>query len=683
MATYSQLTFPGYYQVDSSINRYIKGDNHLIMGGHPIILLYGGSSCRLNISSTWIGGPGSNDYDLTTDRYLKLNFRIKLRPTGLPFGSENILFNIFGKDFTNFPFTDLTSITRSVQSSNYFKSDIDNGIAFNYIEDMFDKNRILEDFNLSNYTITSYLGYDYMEFSLTCKNEGIYNINSNMVQWQPIYETQKVYLVSDFYRADPSGNTFSYYDNITFSSIDYYDGPIGGTNSYPLLNNINQHGCTITYKVPKGINISSNSTGFKLGLNIYKVNEDYNILNHNSSSNLLTSIVKKGVGLVDFDPSNIILNSLEDWKPNIYDFDMRCMKYIDKFSVRAFQDYTSVNYENSNFISYDEFDKVNTDNKRDFFYVIDAYDNLFDNYNVPNTITLDQEISPNLDRLNSGSYSTFNNFVYDRNLTKQPRYKELNKSYEILYTQSYNVNQLVGSLHYDKAYLEFFFVGTSSTEIIELSDTSTFQAPASEGGTFRWINQLCFNTSNLKNRISGTWSDVYLIEAHFLKPDYCPIIGSSSFPVTYETQQYYINNTEQYCDDNINEEIDYVPVVFKNSKGGFDLFEFDSVIELKTKRNYDSFISPYTYKSTKTSEFEKVFNLDYGKSYRIKTRLLNSDEFVWLEDLVKSKKVYILNLNDNNLYPIIIQDTDYGFSNNSSDRQISITFNYSRPELTN
>lgn len=544
--------------------------------------------------------------------------------------------NIYNENYTNIKkFNFNISISKDIIfdfNGITYKNDIDinepnvflKSNSFTYTEQsilsMFSQNGTLDDFYLNftrRYTVA---GFDWIEFSLTSKIEG------NLVQ------------IENFTNDDYGDNNTS----ITISGSNF----------------------TITSLISFGRNESLDLERYEIGLDIYSYTEKvtpnipYPIFTGNKT--YITSLSKKGTDVGDFNLSSIVQNYITDWKPSITDFSINNNKWCEVFKVDFWKKYKK---PDSNFVN-----KLYTADS-DSITIIDGYTPLFENY--------DYTLNKSLESENAGTYGDFNNSVYDKNLTNQPKYKKINKSFEMLcnYVNLYGIYN--DTILPDQVYFKFIYQN-NSTETIVL-DNNNLQN--SNEGSYYYINQLCFNVKNLKNQIVGDFNLVKQIDVNFFNPSYSDYLYGYGLPVKYETQSYYIDQTVQTCDDSTDSEIDYTPIVFKNSRGGFDLFEFETIQELKTKRNYDSFVQPFNYTFKKTSEFEKVFNLDYKKTYSLKTRILDNDEFVWLEDLIKSKKVYILNLNDNQLYPIIISDTDYGFKTNT-DKQISITFNYSRPDTT-
>ncbi len=263
-----------------------------------------------------------------------------------------------------------------------------------------------------------------------------------------------------------------------------------------------------------------------------------------------------------------------------------------------------------------------------------------------------------------------------RLLTNQPIAKRINKGYEVVSSLSTrfdpeNVTMQSGSP--DKISIDVVHLDNSRTHFATYS--ASILTPI-ENKMF--INTLTFNVNNLIELVSPTQSVTQSIK--YIDVTFNLLDHKNISYVNAATQRYILDNISQDC-ISLEDDKDYTPIVFKNAEGGYDLFEFEQVTELKVDRKIDTYMKSSTYLDSKTSDFNSVFNIDYVKSYSTITRILSDEEFIWLEELGRSKSIYILNLDDLKLYPIVIDPLDYS-SKLNTDKKISITFKYSRPEVT-
>lgn len=500
---------------------------------------------------------------------------------------------------------------------------------------------------INNKDIKLYSNNQYFKFALTAKDKGFKTFSTN-------------YLL-----------TYSSFDK------DYYTNNLNTPNHY------------ITNNIVISENIVQDVENYEQDIDIFKYN--YNTLSYDK----LTTLNRKENSLCDFNISNILKLNVEDWKPILNDYNINVNKGIEKFKLEAYQKFVDKNIDKNNIYVNNFGDKI-----IDELYVIDAKDELFENYNntlydkILNNNTsgstldkfLDSYAQINLDLLGTTSghilynyidQDTFrvNNIYYNKLLTNQPQYKILNNNYEILSNQASNLDFILN----DKVQFKFYLENSSSStiEIIELNTTASIINE-------RYINQLSFYVPNLKNKIIGNWDEVVKFEVKFLSYYLTTVqhtATTNSFLhrelIESDVQTYYIDKTIQICDDTTQLTSINCPIVFKNRKGAYDIFEFDSIQEVKSDRNIKTYTSPFDFRFNSLSEFEKIYNLELKINYLVKSRILTDEEFIWLKDLVVSEKVYIYI--NNNLYPIIINDMDYN-TKLSDDKIITFSFNYSRPE---
>jgi hypothetical protein len=301
-----------------------------------------------------------------------------------------------------------------------------------------------------------------------------------------------------------------------------------------------------------------------------------------------------------------------------------------------------------------------------YFYSIDGREPLFENIDYSNSTSGFNTIQNNLS--NTAIIDTNIDYFYNKNLTNQPSKKQLNRGYEILCNAKKTI-ALPGATLYDKVIFDITYLD-NTTEQVSLNTINVMG-----NQSFYYINQLSFkvNDLNLHTTSGISMDNLKYLDVHFEYPN-----GSNGY--VYETQSYFKDTTIQTCDDNTDPNVDYLTIVFKNGKGGFDIFEFNEVTDNNTVRTIQTLDKPYTWKNKKTSEFSSIWNMTYTKSFTTTTRTLSNEEFKWLEDLIKSKEVYAMHPTTQELYPIIIIDDDYNYKKNT-DLTVSITYTYSRPEV--
>jgi len=403
-----------------------------------------------------------------------------------------------------------------------------------------------------------------------------------------------------------------------------------------------------------------------------------------NKNKLITTLAKKGFDLADFDISQIVDNSITKYKPLINNFNINTIKYIEKFKLEAYQKFVDKSIDPNN-----NFSTIQGSSITSNFYAIKSKTDLFENYNsvkYDNIInqgtsgyTL-EELYPIQNAQVNLEGDDYNLSYYTKLLTKQSDYKALNKSYEILCWQVYSIDSYDSTLNDVVAFKFYYDDGTNQS--VTLNNLNLHS-----GESYRYINQLSFKVDYLKTLTSQDWSEVNKIQVRIENYTYqigrdlndsdteTDLINES---ILYDFQTYYIDRTNETCNDNLSSnEIDYTPIVFLNSLGGFDLFEFGEIQEFKSNRKIESYTSPYTFQSNKLDDFEKIYDMSYNSSYLIKSRTLSKEEFKWLKDLVQSKEVYILKGTD--LIPIIVNDISYEYKIND-DKGINLSFNYSRPE---
>ncbi len=416
------------------------------------------------------------------------------------------------------------------------------------------------------------------------------------------------------------------------------------------------------YNIVIGNNISEDVNQYQIGLNVYRLSTNQNYLNGISTtldSRLVNTDSKSGFTIVDFDISSILKNDIDNFIPVLETFNIRVAKYIEYYQLQAYERYVDNQDDTLN-----QYANIHFGTPTDTLYSINAYFPKFQNYDNTQYNISGPMAQRNLDLEQNGTSGTNGN-VYLANLTRQPIYKKLNEGYELLYNQVLIDKVAYQSNLLDKVYMKFYFNGTNGTETISLDTLEQLNT-----GSLRYINQFSFKVSNLRNLIVGNYDNVYKIDVNFYNPNY-----KGATIQTYNTQTYYIDSTVSNC-LNTDDILDYTPIVFKNSMGTYDIFEFNVIQELATSRSIQTINTPYTYLSNEYSEFQKIYNIDYNKFYTTKTNILTQDVFTWLEDLLTTDKVFIIV--EGNLFPIILTGIDYN-SKINQDLIISITFKYSKP----
>ena len=551
---------------------------------------------------------------------------------GTPIPNDTIYFNIHIRDIYTVgePATDVFfyingikySNTTIVNGKNLFLKSTNQNDVLNSLSNMFRLNGFLEGYDITATGLISTFG---VEMTLTSKVSG----RSNYID------------VSNL---------------VVSSAADQYYINTFITSPYFLRTNM-----VITKSIGK--DISQDVDNYEIGLDIYKFQTS--LLPRNE---YITSVSKKGFGLVDFDLSNIFDNSLEKWKPTINNFNINNNKYLEIFRLTLWQKWVDKQEDPNNTFANIYYNGIQ------YFEIIDAREPLFQKINY-DLNTLNQTSQPNYLEDHAGTYGVYDpsyidTQIYDKNLTNQPSNKQMNRSFELLSNVNRNYLLETGQTLNDRVVFKFTY-NDNFTETVVLNNNNTFQ-----GANRSYINQLSFKIDTLSSYTTSglSMTNLKYLDVHFETDTY-----NSNIPVVFETQRYFIDSTVQNCNDT-EVDIDYIPFVFKNGKGAFDLFEFTTVQEINTNRAIQTIDTPYTWQNKKTSEFTKIWDTQYDKQYATKTRVLTNEEFIWMEDFVKSEEVYILDILTNDLYPVIVLSTSYNYKQNQ-DNVINITYRFSRPEV--
>lgn len=564
----------------------------------------------------------------------------------------------FGTGSVEYPSLYINLITgTNTIDTGYVASDISfniNGVTFKSVDVVKNNNEFLKK------TVDNVDGIDVLDsLFLAFKNTGILD------EYDYTYDDR--YIVNTGYylpryldftlTSKKIGNKF----NFTTTN-----NPVSFTNAYErsvVITNIDSFIFSDAY----GNDVSDDVANYQIGLDIY---EKINYTSNGYTEKFITSVAKRTPGFTDFNISNIIRNAITNWTPTVTTFNSNVNKYVQEFVIRPFQKFQDLNVNLYGNYQNQYYDSTNIQT----LMAIDGGDGLFDYPTT--TLTIDQQPNSSLFLRNNTSV----NNLFDKLLTKQPKVK-VAQTFEMLSAFTYRTKIASTEILNDTWKIKIFFYDNIIDEIeINQNQNSLYSA----GKPYSYISQMCLETNKIISfsnyRLTKTLSDIKKIEITFVPNFYGGgIAGIDAYdPIpTFETQTLdYQTVIENECNDETNNDIP-TKIVFKNSKGGFDTFDFLETEEFKTNKTYLSYNTPYSWNNKAQSEFGKIFNSQFEKTYLAKTRILTQEEFLWLEDLVISDQVYIIN--DYILTPIIITNVEYG-NKKDSNNIIAITYSYSRPE---
>ncbi len=269
-----------------------------------------------------------------------------------------------------------------------------------------------------------------------------------------------------------------------------------------------------------------------------------------------------------------------------------------------------------------------------------------------------------------------------RLLTNQPLSKKLNSGYEIVscLSSKFNAFKTTKSLTPDLVNIKGGYIGLSSS--ISLGTFSCDNTTLSSENNM-YVNTLVFKVDNFLSNLSATSSTLKYLDFNFKLIDH-----EQGVYLDGPTQRYLIDSValaqvgtpcaSQTTAANFN--TSNISIVFKNKEGGYDLFEFEAPTQIKSNRGINTFQKSYNHTDSSSSDFNSIYAFDYNKVYSSVTRILNDEEFTWLEELGKSRHVYVLR-SDLKLYPIVLTNWEY-ITQINTDKIINIEFEYSRPQST-
>jgi len=582
------------------------------------------------------------------------------------FIKDGIEYNYSGKSTFNMKFryeqTTLKDIKFIINGIEFKNSTVINGrniflktnnydLLVNSLKISFQNYEFFDNYNINYSNINNGLNDNQLKIDFYPKTFGIY-------PFLDIYFSQP-YTIT--YGSNAKSVTYNTTDNLITSFKDYY---LSETMNEDVIN-------------------------YGLGIEIYK-----NYL----FPTYIGTLLKKDTSVADFNLTEICKNYITSWRPSIKSFEIKFPKSLDLFYTLDTIQFTDKRYDvNNNYVN-----KFRNENSRNYFYLIDGNtDKIFDNNYTFKELnpTIDYDYPSNkysntiqsLEYLNAGTYGNVltdreNNFrVFDRVLSKMPRRKKFNKGYELMSTIIKFNRGGIGSSVPANINLNYKKYDGSVDYVSEYYNVTNIQTGGNGLNVNFYIQQFSFNKEGLFSLAPSTIDnykevEVWLETFYYSNSNDVFDSDKSDMNIKYEKITYYLDDTDSTCEDSTIEDNVYTSFVFKNSKGAFDIFEFEEVQELNTNRKLEYINIPYTFETKKDSDFTKIWNFEYDKSYKVSSRILDDEEFNWLEDLIKSKEVYIIDRNDNDiLYPILILDSNYGFKK-GEDKILQIQFKYSRPE---
>ena len=70
-----------------------------------------------------------------------------------------------------------------------------------------------------------------------------------------------------------------------------------------------------------------------------------------------------------------------------------------------------------------------------------------------------------------------------------------------------------------------------------------------------------------------------------------------------------------------------------------------------------------------------VLDIDGGYSYKVQSDWINDEESVWLQELISSNEVYVIN-SDGTATPIVLDENSYEIKNSLNDKLFNISISY-------
>lgn len=263
------------------------------------------------------------------------------------------------------------------------------------------------------------------------------------------------------------------------------------------------------------------------------------------------------------------------------------------------------------------------------------------------------------------------------------QYKEINFPFETNYI-------ITGTNTYRKFLSKYNNNGFDKTKKVKLGQWETLSALVKGnnwfGSTITNVynfydkNQTFISTSNATNGISGE----LLRGVSYIGPEN---IVNQSITIPTNTKYYtfqFIDFTgltsseiKYYEIDDSCSEYENVRIMFLNSLGGFDFWNF----ELDDKKTYN--ITRNEYKRELDFEYnigdreKTIMSQIVKEQHVINTNWISEDDYNFLaEELMTSPEVYVINESNGEIYPIIIRDDNVTFKNTFRDKIFNLTLTY-------
>jgi len=150
----------------------------------------------------------------------------------------------------------------------------------------------------------------------------------------------------------------------------------------------------------------------------------------------------------------------------------------------------------------------------------------------------------------------------------------------------------------------------------------------------------------------------------------------------YHSEEYFVYLTEECT------RFQFTEIHFQNQLGGVDSYVFTKpnreVQNITRTQASTPLVLPdgdyYRYNINSSSKFNT--NIEWEKEFQLQSDWLNDDEFNWLQELVRSPRVWIRYTYNNDgtpaetLLPILITNTTYNVWKRDFDKLQSLTINY-------
>lgn len=216
----------------------------------------------------------------------------------------------------------------------------------------------------------------------------------------------------------------------------------------------------------------------------------------------------------------------------------------------------------------------------------------------------------------------------------------------------------------DRGTLSFMQIYSAATK----ARLITYQ---NSGGTItNFINITGVTANNIIHLPAGPWNLNHLPNSAAtinLSTDYKYTLEAYSSSVLSEPMTYLIDTK---CS-----KYDTVRLQFLNRLGTFDYFNFDMVSRKTVNVTRNTFRKVLAYNYQLGDRGESVLDIDGQYSYSVQSDWVNQAESNWLEELVTSPEVYVIN-SDGTASPIIIDDNSIEIKKTINDKLFAYSFNY-------